>query len=160
MLIHHSGKDAARGMRGWSGLRAATDTEIEVTSDELAGTRTAEITKQRDMGGKGDRIGFRLETVDMGLGKWGKQRTSCVVEPTLAAEKPVRGKRPSEVAGAITEFLTVRGTGCKRGAMVKHFEDRYRSTSIYREITKMLDAGMLIESAGVVALPGRPGMSA
>lgn len=159
MLIHHSGKDAARGMRGWSGLRAATDTEIEVTSDELAGTRTAEITKQRDMGGKGDRIGFRLETIDMGPGKWGKQRTSCVVEPTVAAQKPARGKRPSEVAGAITEFLTVRGTGCLRGAMAKHFEGRYHRGSVYKEVGKMVDAGTLIESAGVVALPGRPGVN-
>jgi hypothetical protein len=31
LLIHHSGKVAAAGARGWSGVRAAVDTEIEVT---------------------------------------------------------------------------------------------------------------------------------
>ena len=28
LLIHHSGKNAAAGARGWSGVRAAVDTEI------------------------------------------------------------------------------------------------------------------------------------
>jgi RecA-family ATPase len=31
MLVHHTGKDEARGARGHSSLRAATDTEIEVS---------------------------------------------------------------------------------------------------------------------------------
>jgi len=157
MLIHHSGKDSARGMRGWSGLRAATDTEIEVTCDESTGQRVAEITKQRDMGGKGDRIGFRLELVEMGIGKWGKQRSSCVVVPSEAPTKPERGKRHSEIAGAIVEYLTERGTGCIQGGLVKHFEGRYSRGAVYKEISKLVDAGLLIRSAGVVALPGRPG---
>ena len=158
MLIHHSGKDAARGMRGWSGLRAATDTEIEVTSDEVAGTRAAEVTKQRDMGGKGDRIGFKLESVEMGEGKWGKPRTSCVIVPSDAPTKPERGKRQSEVAGAIVEFLTERGAGCVQGSIVKHFEGRYSRGAVYKELSKLADAGLLIRSAGVVALPGKPGV--
>lgn len=95
LLIHHSGKDAAKGMRGWSGLRAATDTEIEITSDEATGSRAAEITKQRDMGGKGDRIGFRLQSIDVGAGKWGKARTSALWSPW----KPQRRRRG--VGGAV-----------------------------------------------------------
>lgn len=51
MLIHHSGKNVAAGARGWSGVRAAVDTEIEVT-DQASG-RCAEITKDRDLGVKG-----------------------------------------------------------------------------------------------------------
>ncbi len=159
LLIHHSGKDAARGMRGWSGLRAATDTEIEVTCDETSGRRAAEITKQRDMGGKGDRIGFRLASIEMGTGKWGKARTSCVVVESDVPAKPVKAKPLGEIAGAIVEFLRQRGTGCVRGAMAKHFESRYVRTSVYREINKMLAAGLLAESAGVVALPGKPGVN-
>lgn len=31
LLIHHSGKAVAAGARGWSGIRAAVDTEIEIT---------------------------------------------------------------------------------------------------------------------------------
>ena len=79
LVIHHTGKDAAKGMRGWSGLRAATDTEIEVTVDEATGLRSAEITQQRDLPGKGDRIGFRLVPVRLGVNRWGNERGSCVV---------------------------------------------------------------------------------
>jgi hypothetical protein len=165
LWIHHCGKDQARGMRGWSGMRAAIDTEIEVTVDEALGLRAAEITKQRDLPGKGDRLGFTLRGVAMGTNRWGTQRTSCVVEPSQAPAKALAGtrtKRPHESVGAITEFLTARGTGCLKGALVKHFTDdgRYPRATLYRVVSAMVDDGMLIESAGVVALPGKPGAKA
>lgn len=159
VLVHHCGKDAARGMRGWSGLRAAIDTEIEVTVDEATGLRSAEVTKQRDLPGRGDRLGFRLLPVRLGVNRWGHERGSCVVVPADAAPKPVRSKRPSEIAGAIVEFLTARGTGCLRGALAKHFDQRYARQSVYREVSKMLDGGLLVEAGGVVALPGAPGVA-
>jgi KaiC/GvpD/RAD55 family RecA-like ATPase len=93
MLIHHSGKNAAAGSRGWSGVRAAVDTEIEVT-DSPSG-RCAEITKQRDLSSKGQRIGFRLAIVPLGETKWGAPAASCVVEPTEAPQKAT-GKRKSD----------------------------------------------------------------
>lgn len=156
LWIHHCGKDQARGMRGWSGMRAAIDTEIEVTADQDAKLHTAEITKQRDLPGKGERLGFRLDVVNLGVNCWGTPRGSCVVVPADAPAKAARGKRPSEIAGAITEFLTQRASGCLRGAIAKHFTGRYNPPSVYRELRKMLDAGLLIEVAGVVALPGNP----
>lgn len=156
-LIHHTGKDAAKGMRGWSGLRAATDTEIEVTANESTGSRALEITKQRDLPTKGQRLGFRLENVILGANRWGTLRGSCVVVPTDAPPKTARGKRVGEIAGAIIEFLTERGVGCMRGRIKEHFADRYVAGSVYRELNKLLDAGLLIETAGVFALPGRPG---
>jgi hypothetical protein len=152
MLIHHSGKDQARGARGWSGLRAAIDTEIEVTADEATRLHAAEITKQRDMPGKGDRIGFKLEVVDMGPGQWVGRRTSCVVVPADAPAKQPKGKRVSEVAGAITELLTQHGTGMRKGDVVKHFAERYERGTVYRELKKMAEAGRLHESIGIVTL--------
>jgi hypothetical protein len=77
MWIHHSGKDAAKGARGHSSLRAATDTEIEVVS--MKGARTATVTKQRDMECSGS-FGFTLKVVELGKNKRGKMVTSCVVE--------------------------------------------------------------------------------
>jgi putative DNA primase/helicase len=94
-LIHHSGKNAAAGSRGWSGIRAAVDTEIEVT-DSPAG-KCCEITKQRDLP-KGDRIGFRLDVVKLGYNKWGVPVTSCVV---MAADAPVKGQQKSPSAHAM-----------------------------------------------------------
>jgi hypothetical protein len=152
LLIHHTGKDAARGMRGWSGMRAATDTEIEVTADADNGVHAAEITKQRDIPGKGDRIGFRLQVVEMGVGKWGKPITSCVVVGTDAPAKVAANRRPSEIAGAITEALTTRGAGMRKGELVDHFEGRYTRSAVYRELKKMADAGKVREVVGIIGL--------
>lgn len=150
MLIHHSGKAVAAGARGWSGIRAAIDTEIEVT-DSATG-RCAEITKQRDLGTKGERIGFRLDVVELGLTKWGAPATTCVVSPEDAPAMPVRGKRLGEVEGAVVEFLMLQKVGMKQSAVVAHFSERYRKTSIYRAIKALASAGAVHEAAGMVCI--------
>lgn len=78
LFIHHSGKDAAKGARGHSLLRAAIDTEIEVRADESSGTKTATVVKQRDMA-KGAAFGFRLEQVVLGQNQHGEDVTTCLV---------------------------------------------------------------------------------
>ncbi|WP_290608845.1 AAA family ATPase, partial [Janthinobacterium sp.] len=77
LWIHHSGKDTARGARGHSSLRAATDTEIEITVDGQA--RMARVTKQRDLDGAGE-FPFVLKVVELGTNRRGKAVTSCIVE--------------------------------------------------------------------------------
>lgn len=79
MVIHHTGKDANRGARGHSALRAAIDTEIELTRDDF-GVITAEVTKQRD-GPTGGRFNYTLRQVELGLDQDGEPVTTCVVEP-------------------------------------------------------------------------------
>lgn len=83
MLVHHTGKDAARGARGHSSLRAAIDTEIELTRDEV-GQITAEVTKQRD-GPTGYRFAYTLRQVELGRDQDGDPVTSCLVEPVETA---------------------------------------------------------------------------
>lgn len=79
LLVHHSGKDASKGARGWSGLRAAADVELEVLrSDEL---RSISVTKLKD-GQDGTQIGFKLHTVILGEDGDGDDITSCIVEYT------------------------------------------------------------------------------
>ncbi|MBV9521119.1 MAG: AAA family ATPase [Hyphomicrobiales bacterium] len=73
MLVHHTGKDKARGARGWSGIRAAIDTEIEVAD----GAMTA--TKQRDLDTVGKARAFELVPVEVGTRDDGRPVTSCVV---------------------------------------------------------------------------------
>lgn len=153
-LIHHAGKSAAAGARGWSGVRAAVDTEIEIT-DSPAG-RCAEITKQRDLSTKGVRIGFKLNTVTLGLTKWKSPATSCVVVPADAPDKPT-GKRVSEVGGAIMEMLRTRGSGMKKKGVVTYFEEQYDKSAIYRELKKLVTAGAVHECAGIVAAVGVTG---
>lgn len=81
MYIHHSGKDAAKGARGHSSLKAATDTEIEVRSGETNGAKvhTAEVIKQRDHE-IGEQYHFSLKQVLIGHDQDGDPVTTCVVE--------------------------------------------------------------------------------
>lgn len=46
LAVHHSGKDGTAGARGSSALRAAMDTELEVTDTD--GRTTLKVTKQKD----------------------------------------------------------------------------------------------------------------
>lgn len=79
LLVHHSGKDASRGARGHSLLRAATDTEIEVTRDAGSKIATAQVRKQRDYPSDGT-LSFTLRQVELGVDADGSPVTSCVVE--------------------------------------------------------------------------------
>lgn len=89
VFVHHSGKDAAKGARGHSSLRAAVDTEIEVTADDAA--RTLTITKQRDLPSKGESLTARFVAIELGRDQWDNPVTACVVaavdetSPHLAA---------------------------------------------------------------------------
>lgn len=91
MLIHHSGKDAAKGARGHSSLRAAVDTEIEVTKDDVTDVACASVVKQRDLEKAGE-FSFKLQSVTLGTNPRGKWVTSCVVEPTEGGGQ--RGTKP------------------------------------------------------------------
>lgn len=79
MLVHHSGKDTQKGARGHSSLRAAVDTEIELSRDET-GLITALLTKQRD-GPTGIKFDYRLRQVELGHDQDGDPVTTCVVDP-------------------------------------------------------------------------------
>lgn len=149
LLIHHSGKNAAAGARGWSGVRAAVDTEMEVT--DSANGRCCEITKQRDLATKGERIGFKLESVNLGLTKWGTPANAAIV---ISADAPNanKGKRISEVGGAIYEFLRTKGKRIKKGDVVQHFKDQYDKSSVYRELKKLTNAGKVHEILGMVGV--------
>lgn len=70
MVVHHSGKDQARGARGHSLLRAATDTEIEVDDGVIR------ATKQRDMEAEKP-VPFELHEVVIGELD-GEAKTSAV----------------------------------------------------------------------------------
>jgi len=79
-FVHHAGKDASKGARGHSSLRAATDTEIEVTYDKATKLHTLEVMKQRDLGSQGMKLTARFLPVEIGTNQWGNPITSCVVE--------------------------------------------------------------------------------
>lgn len=91
-FIHHSGKDAAKGARGHSSLRAAVDTEIEISRKEGDDFSVIRSVKQRDMEMSEDMF-FGLKVVDLGPNNYGEMVTSCVVTPVDSPSlKPVSRK--------------------------------------------------------------------
>lgn len=88
LVVHHSGKDDAKGMRGHSSLFGAVDTELEVVkvsadeSPERVGKMT--VTKQKD-GEDGYALSYRLDHVS--LSEIDPEIGSLVVVPDDAADE-------------------------------------------------------------------------
>jgi hypothetical protein len=104
IIIHHAGKDATKGARGHSSLRAAVDTEILVEGQE--GIRTATVTKQRDLP-SGQVYGFELVPVEIGTDpEVGTAVSSCVVREAEAVSKKKRpgGKNQEALLAGLREW--------------------------------------------------------
>lgn len=91
ILVHHTGKDASRGLRGHSSLFAALDAAIEVTRDD--DRRTWKGGKVKD-GRDGDGRPFTLQVHELGTDDDGDTLTSCAVRPDTSAEEVRRVKLP------------------------------------------------------------------
>lgn len=76
LLVHHSGKDATKGLRGHSSLHAALDSAIEVSRTD--DRRDWRIAKAKD-GDDGEAHPFKLVRVEIGEHDDGESITSCVV---------------------------------------------------------------------------------
>src|SRR5262249_1881391 len=84
-LIGHTGKNESRGLRGWSGVRAAADAEIEVwRTDDV---REWRVTKMRDGSDEGISGQFTLDVVNLGTDENFDPITSCVVRHITATPK-------------------------------------------------------------------------
>ncbi len=116
MIVHHTGKDKAKGARGHSSLRAATDTELEV------GEGLISVTKQRDLD-KSWSSAFSLQVHKLGVDGDGDPVTSCTVR--LDAVSTVRKREATEgelaVIAAI-ELLAETSSNPAKGARTKDLE--------------------------------------
>ena len=91
LLVHHAGKDLARGARGWSGLKAAADAELEVL--RLPAGRMLRTSKMKD--GEDDQAwGFELQSMPIGMDEDGDVITSCVVKEVDATAVQAQVARP------------------------------------------------------------------
>lgn len=125
VLIHHSGKDASKGARGWSGLRAAADAELEVVRE--GDFRAIRLSKNKD-GEDGQLWGFKLEVVQLGVDEDLDPITSCVV---VDAEIPVGGvstkplsKNQKIVAEVMSEIAESQTAGIEVGFVVAEVAKR------------------------------------
>jgi hypothetical protein len=178
ILIHHSGKDESKGARGWSGLRAASDFEIEVIRAD--DDRVATVTKMKG-GLDGGEYGFELLTVVVGQDADGDDETTCVVHFTDVGRQAVvgqKGGKPKEIdpkavwqplvleeattllatnAGILTQAELVRAVLARRPFVPD--PDRpdkrdQRGTKINGAIVELVAAGRLsVDEGGRVEMP-------
>jgi hypothetical protein len=91
MVLHHSGKDATKGLRGHSSLLGAVDTQLELLkidatpnpSSPIAGSGILTISKQKD-GQDGLKIGFEMVKVEIQSSQLGlaEAQISLAVRPS------------------------------------------------------------------------------
>lgn len=91
VVVHHTGKDATKGLRGHSSLFAALDAAVEVTRD--GDRREWKVAKAKD-GQDGAGHPFRLEVVDLGEDDEGEPVTSCAVAPDDSPQDMTRSRLP------------------------------------------------------------------
>ena len=166
-LIHHSGKDESRGARGWSGLRAAADFEMEIIRSD--NDRVATVTKMKG-GEDGGEYGFKLETVTVGMDDDGDVETTCVVVYTdssrasVAVTKGPSGAKHKLILKEATRLIELAGSGVTFSEVVEVVWPQYprgdenkrdqRKSNAGRDLRDVIAAGHLVQNdAGVVSLP-------
>jgi AAA domain len=126
ILVHHAGKDATKGARGWSGLRAAADAELEVVRSGDA--RAMRLSKQKD--GEDNTVwGFKLETVSIGMDEDDEIITSCVIRETeggMPGPQLVRklGAVATVANAVIQEFALAQNSGIELEEVIKETAKR------------------------------------
>ena len=80
LLVHHTGKDTSKGLRGHSSLLAALDAAIEIKTSQSG--RVWTLLKSKD-GKDGIAHPFRLEVIQLGVDQDGEEVSSCVATPDL-----------------------------------------------------------------------------
>ena len=162
LLVHHSGKDASKGSRGWSGIKAAMDVELEVTRYE--NDRCLTVTKMKDGHGEGDQYGFKLHTVVLGQDDDGDDITSCIVEYCDAKvfKKPAKPKRLGELEMLILSamhdlsgvemskqipYTTLREASINQLILEPGSRDQ-RPTRVSRAVESLIKKGLLLKANG------------
>lgn len=110
LLIHHSGKDITKGLRGHSSLLGAVDTELEIQRQDsvinsadqsVVGNAILTVTKQKD-GADSITVGIEVVNVEVGESALGFETiTSLAVRPNqeIANSKPKGAKNNSGSGG-------------------------------------------------------------
>ena len=109
LFVHHTGKDASRGMRGHSALHAAVDCAIEVK--RTGDNREWILAKSKD-GEDGASHSFKLEVVSLGVDIDGDEVTSCVVVPNQSAQA-VQKKMPKLASNQTIALNALEEPMCK-----------------------------------------------
>lgn len=153
LLVAHSGKDESRGLRGWSGIQAALDVEIQV--ERLDNYRSFRVSKLKD-GEETDPMAFELQTVTLGADEDGDPITSCVVQHGDATgqkqQRPPRGQIQravyrtaqdlTELAGPCTSAQLIESAAAALAPPEAGKRDK-RIYAVQKAISDLIESGHL-----------------
>ncbi|WP_423210533.1 AAA family ATPase [Paracoccus yeei] len=143
LLIHHAGKDATRGARGHSSLKAAVDTELEIAENKISNP------KQRDREMQAVRE-FGVQGVYLGTDRKGRPVTSAVVRFGAPEIQPAERITTAEkkVLGAMRGLMPTRDS-----ATAKVLATALGDPGAHETIRKQADA--LVKKGYFKKLPDR-----
>ena len=175
-LVHHSGKDQARGGRGHSCLLGSLDTEIEVKLEEKLNHRTVRITKQKD-GEMGAVCKFKLVPVTLDhTDARGNSIHTPVVE-IIGGMESVRdviclGDRAEEAWAVLCPLLKEKASGsvpkaeCKAALRKAGWSEMKENSKVFlkldswnkafaRAMSELIKAEFIKEDADMISLNSR-----
>lgn len=113
ILVHHSGKDIGRGMRGHTSLLGAVSATIEVTNGSN-GWRSFTVRKNKD-GPDGESSHFELVPYPVSTDQWGDEVRSCAVRELSSGPPPtppaITGKHQKAAMAAVRDALVISAAG-------------------------------------------------
>jgi hypothetical protein len=108
VLVHHTGKDSSKGLRGHSSLNAALDASIEV--ERTVNQRSWKLAKSKD-GADGTSVAFRLDRVVLGTDSDGDEVSSCVALPDAGTVFMKAEPRGAQQRSAMQRLQSLFGGG-------------------------------------------------
>lgn len=162
ILIHHTGKDESKGMRGSSSLYAGSDFVLEILVKGR--DHTMYVDKLKD-GERGAQFGFTLPAVEVGATPRGKVITSCYVKESEVKlshnnVKPLTVEAQIFIFDVFQEALGV-AIEMTETELVEAVKERQKandhspsqSQSIKKSIAKMVISGHICKEGERLSLP-------
>ena len=149
LIVHHGGKDEAKGMRGHSALKGALDAELAVEGAP-GQDRILRTGKVRDGDGETDLFAFSLRPIELGIDSDGDPVRTCVVDAKdEATTKRVRRERKGAALGkhqrAVLRALEVAGGRMVRLDLAHKLKDEGMGRNRFHDaIGGLIEAGVIV----------------
>ena len=147
MVLHHSGKDATKGLRGHSSLLGAVDTQLELLkidstpnpSGPIAGSGILTISKQKD-GQDGVKIGFEMVKVEIQASQLGLadaqislavRASDEALQQEMQQQAVQREGKPRKLYGnQLVAFESIHDAIKKNGHMTNVGDERHKTVML------------------------------
>jgi hypothetical protein len=161
LVVHHCGKDEAKGMRGHSSLLGALDGELIVERPADRGPRVMKAGKLREGDSFADLFTFELEVKVLGTDAEGDPVTTCWMKPSTG---PVVRRPTARTQAQVLTLLERQYTAGERAWTDKevrtlcadHPREAPHRNSIRPALVALVESGFLVNGSGGYWLANPP----